>query len=634
MQNPNAHISEYLDYYLTLRNPQFSVLIAGDWGSGKTHFLKAYALEVAKRQPGTQVAYISLYGASSTQDIDSQILSQLAPTEKMRAGPGIRRLTNFLANASSKLFVGDSLSGLGTVAMLLPFFMKSDKHVLVFDDLERSLLSLRESMGYINRLVEHSGFRVICIANEIKLEASQARSANQDIDGELDSYRIVKEKLFAKTMTVAPAIREAISSFVAEIGDETARAHLSRHVRAIQETCDAASFANLRTLRSAVLEYGRVVPIIERKHRDNDEMMDLLLSQFLAYAIEIQRNAVHPNALHTIAPAHFRKHFNLNQDADAENAGTIAARHPHAQLDQPLIAEAIWERLFQDGVVDATELNAALQATPFYYDENTPAWRRILSIWDLDDDEFQALLRSVRLEYEQRVYESSGIVKHMSALFLWLSRRGLIGDEIDELVQDARSYADHLAARNCLGDEYDRFGRFADEDHFGHKQYLDGDSEEFKTLIGYFRERASSAREAALSGDGRALLVTMKEDTPRYVRQLLLTNSPDNIYCQRPILAHIEPADWVRILLELHPAAWQHVAAVFRRRYEFAQVASMLRSELAWLTEVRALLVLRLQGAEGKLSAFRIRSMIDNNIDFAINQLNQLDNAAADVIDE
>ena len=35
-----THLKEYLDYYQTLEDPGYGVLITGAWGSGKTYHIK------------------------------------------------------------------------------------------------------------------------------------------------------------------------------------------------------------------------------------------------------------------------------------------------------------------------------------------------------------------------------------------------------------------------------------------------------------------------------------------------------------------------------------------------------------------------------------------------------------------
>ena len=78
----NYHIASYLDGYLNAANkPDYAVLITGDWGSGKTHFIKNY-LGGDKKIVNDWltdcekyiVLYISLFGAKSRADMDGRVL--------------------------------------------------------------------------------------------------------------------------------------------------------------------------------------------------------------------------------------------------------------------------------------------------------------------------------------------------------------------------------------------------------------------------------------------------------------------------------------------------------------------------------------------------------------------------------
>ena len=36
----NEHIKKYIEYYIELDDPQYAVLLTGNWGCGKTYFIK------------------------------------------------------------------------------------------------------------------------------------------------------------------------------------------------------------------------------------------------------------------------------------------------------------------------------------------------------------------------------------------------------------------------------------------------------------------------------------------------------------------------------------------------------------------------------------------------------------------
>ncbi|WP_342259895.1 P-loop NTPase fold protein [Candidatus Tisiphia endosymbiont of Metellina segmentata] len=66
ISKPNEHIEKYLDDYcnnMSKKKSNYAVLIAGDWGIGKTQFINKYIDSLHN------IAYISLNGISKTSDL-------------------------------------------------------------------------------------------------------------------------------------------------------------------------------------------------------------------------------------------------------------------------------------------------------------------------------------------------------------------------------------------------------------------------------------------------------------------------------------------------------------------------------------------------------------------------------------
>ena len=80
MNNPNHHISEYLDYYLGLQySPEFAVMINAPWGAGKTYFIQEYLQGWRQGKPDNKILFISLYGMDNFSEIDDAIFQQMHP---------------------------------------------------------------------------------------------------------------------------------------------------------------------------------------------------------------------------------------------------------------------------------------------------------------------------------------------------------------------------------------------------------------------------------------------------------------------------------------------------------------------------------------------------------------------------
>ncbi len=49
-QEINSHVEEYLDYYCDLHAPRFAILLKGQWGCGKTWFIKNYCKKLKEKK--------------------------------------------------------------------------------------------------------------------------------------------------------------------------------------------------------------------------------------------------------------------------------------------------------------------------------------------------------------------------------------------------------------------------------------------------------------------------------------------------------------------------------------------------------------------------------------------------------
>ena len=83
----NKHVEQYLNYFLGLPvSPNYAVMVTGQWGAGKTRLVKKIC---ESNSANLKVYYISLYGLSSTKQVDDLVFACLHPVlsnKKIKAG--------------------------------------------------------------------------------------------------------------------------------------------------------------------------------------------------------------------------------------------------------------------------------------------------------------------------------------------------------------------------------------------------------------------------------------------------------------------------------------------------------------------------------------------------------------------
>lgn len=270
----NSGIKNYLNEYVKQPDPQFAVLIKGDWGCGKTYFIKNW---IEKQSPEVLTPiYVSLYGLKHTKQITTAINRVLYPIlygklatisksiGKVLSGIVFKHEVDLDGDEDKDIFINlgfDSLSILSSNDENI----KSDKF-LIFDDFERCQVELQELLGYINYLVEHCHCHVLIIGDISQIRDSHSR------------FNAFKEKTIGREFILKPEYDDAIKSFVNEpqIGD-----FVKEHIENIKKTFEITQSKNLRVLRQCLYDFSRQQ---EQVNQPNDERYkDVMLSVLCSF---------------------------------------------------------------------------------------------------------------------------------------------------------------------------------------------------------------------------------------------------------------------------------------------------------------------------------------------------------------
>lgn len=201
-------IIEEVNRYLKDDAYQYAILIDGEWGCGKTYFVKHTLLdkiqEFEQNSSKRTAKYISLYGCKTVQDIQEAMVWVFADEAKnyvvqnapKHVGSSMKKLSQYLKQKTPKNIeptIGNILSTSKRVLnkvreRFLPdvniFEFTSDwilmkDFIFIFDDLERCDCPINELFGFINGLVEHEDTKVILIANEKEISIKEINAQKE-----------------------------------------------------------------------------------------------------------------------------------------------------------------------------------------------------------------------------------------------------------------------------------------------------------------------------------------------------------------------------------------------------------------------------------------------------------------------
>ena len=311
-------IETVIDEYIN-STAESAIMIDGEWGSGKTYFIKNVLMEKY-----SNILYIPLYGIKDIAGIDEAICNEVIKKKfdcklvkfckknkfmKIIFWPFkkiadlfnlLKKFVYYISNKLLKLKLGVDLSEIKKKDFvgIINQTTKLKDYILIFDDLERCSINIEDVLGYINNLVEHKNVKSIIVTNEkeinnklddnyelkiltclndtinfpnIKNENNysfnEAKTTNKinskDIINRIDylysensKYKKIKEKLVSKTVIFEPNINKIIDEFLKEY-NPSLRKIINKDV--IIEVMDINKCKNLRTLKVALSYYENII---------------------------------------------------------------------------------------------------------------------------------------------------------------------------------------------------------------------------------------------------------------------------------------------------------------------------------------------------------------------------------------
>ncbi|WP_414620820.1 P-loop NTPase fold protein [Calothrix sp. CCY 0018] len=642
----NSHIEEYLDYYCKLSHaPGFAVLLKGQWGCGKTWFIEKYRDKLkAKKQ---KCLYVSLNGITSFTEIGEAFLQQLNPFWASKEMAIVRKVSGGLFKGLLKGTLkidlnndgkDDGTWSFGIPDINVPEYLKiTNETILIFDDLERCKIDISNLLGYINNFVEHDDLKVIIVANEdelLKPDINNSRSDNSSKDNSSTSYKVIKEKLIGKTFAVSLDFEGALESFIAIVENSCASQFLSNNIELIEILYQKANYENLRCLRQIILDFDRIYEVLPEKATSKPEILQDILKVLMAFSIEIKRGNMLATDISKLENGYtseaMQRKMALKRQAlssvtnenneEETKLKKIISTYPELGLYEPFLGKVWWQTFFDKGILNTRELETSLLNSKYFQDENTPNWIRLWHFSYLFDDEFDNLLKKVESEYTNRQFIELGIIKHITGLFLMFSDIEVYHKSKEEILEESKLYINYLKDDKKLDIPDNRY--VSADDIIGSAYaglgYQGKEFEEFKEFCSYIEEVQDLAKVESMPGDAQDLLAIMQNDTRKFYGMICISNSPEQIYCDTPILNYIEPSVFVEKLLEMEFEDRRRVGWALTERYQFDDINKQLLEELDWLQSVRDLLLKEADTRKGKISGYCLKQLNEHYLNKAI----------------
>lgn len=274
-------IEDYINTPIT----DYAIMISGEWGIGKTYFLKNTLLSDFKEK-NKRCIYISFIGRNDETKLKDDIYKKINPFY-------------FSENKSKVLLEAEAIEEIVNNGLKKNI---PEDIILCFDDLERINKDFFEpAMGLINVFIEHYNVKTLFICNERKLENI------------IPKYKEIKEKYIRFTYEFNPELKEILNSIIQGGKYKNISDFIDKDV--VVDVFKRGKSKNIRTLFFVLDVFAKIKYLLD-DYKESDSYNDLktlVLHYICFYSIERKQRGIDALILSKISISFFNPHISFSR---------------------------------------------------------------------------------------------------------------------------------------------------------------------------------------------------------------------------------------------------------------------------------------------------------------------------------
>lgn len=535
MENSNKHIEDFLNEFLQIEKPGFAVLIKGAWGSGKTYFVKNYIEHQLKpNNKELKSIYISLFGVSSKEEIDSRIYEAVhnlinKPVSKLAFGVaktatliGCNILGGAAAQEAASRIIGESKK--------IGKFLKEckDNYVLFFDDCERASVDLVELFGFVNPFVEDDGLHCILIADEAawidqfkqqsvvqknvyeikpsENKSNKIRNLKYQIEEvneceKVRSLKLIKEKVIGKEFTVRTDVEDVLNQWldkskgIDQINERTKKI-LRKNKSLLSRIVSFSGVSNYRAIRYSLLDFDLFIGGSGNKFNIPDNLLckqefnELLVADFFCIHYSFYLGNLTNTDIGKETPAIVHIAAYMNKDSNIDVPATAWEKHSELYSIIPRLSVNtgsygkkwfdVWKDWLTKSQYDVEYVKKLINESEWFDKNKSHILQKIYRWPFLSAKEGASAISAFYKALKQKILLNSNEIFSLFYHLYWYAQKGALCETADELYERMSKYV--KSVKNSL--VYERLDEPGEILQY-HSLYRDYENknEEFRHLI-------------------------------------------------------------------------------------------------------------------------------------------------------
>ena len=597
MKNHNKIVIQALNDYLRVEKPGYGILIKGDWGCGKSFFVKQWKETIKKNITDENGAddevinlkpiYVSLNGISSVMQIDDALKRAISPYLHGKFMKGLGKALKLAASVALRVnvdMVGDNQPEQVVCTIDPKSLLEFDptkvrgQRILIFDDIERAKLSVEEILGYINYFVEHVGCHVVIVGD--------VRNVKDE-----NTFKIIKEKTIGHEYSIETETEDALAGFIKEI-DKEGRLKLEDVMQLISYTFSVSRVNNLRILRQSLYDYKMFVSHLPEDMTKAEEFKSikvyLLVNFITVYAEYKSGNLVmekYQSQLVTETVSQMGRNEGDKTPAPEKPATDTRSKYQRSGLTES-------HRVLSQGYVESV-MSYLLEGSINYEflweevrrDRSTP-WEKLAQYNTLTNNEFVECLNHTVGYLENGEFECIDIMLMATCSILTVIKKGMTSNyTVDKILELCKVLIEEKYFPACK--TLDELYQLREHAHrcLG---YYKGDSileecnELSKIIEGAFVRISPNVKNTLT-----VMLDTLTDDKIKQLIKVYLQAIPDHsvTYSSHPIFSQVDPEKFVNGFVGLNNESKVEFIHFVKRHYHQAFYSSNAKNYVHYYEE-------------------------------------------------
>jgi len=605
-EDNTALLATLKDYCTTHPAPDYTLMLNGPWGSGKSflidRFIKETLVHHLDSGNSRHPLVVSLYGVASAEDFSEALYVALHPMLSSNGARLLGAVAKGLLKSTVKIDLTETQGrkssaslGLGIPdldKLKLTGSSREKDRIIFFDDFERAQMSGAELLGLINPLVSNGENRVVIISNEDEINKTDEAAQEQ--------YRRAKEKTIGFTLKIKPDLDQAYKSFTDETSDGEYKAFLEFSGPSVKEIMRAAEKPNLRVLRIAIRSFSKIFTCITPELRTSqhfEPLRDMLLVILVAFIqtqtenddITIFERFGHLNRSKPRALANtFENHSEGPDNPQELRMGVIQERFSMLPFVVPCLSYNILEALVCRSFVNQDLVNQTLlRDARFKSADDMPSWLALWNYTYCSDIVLEKSLQRFKADFDQKAFQSFDEMLHTFGIYLKLCRIQEGGFLDATPVQTIETYIDEVYQKKILTDKDIRIFLYQNMGSSYVLGYTDNDTKNFQRVRSYLNQRHVRFVDENLQSEAGIFLTSAGLDADLFLHSV--SNFRDNFgrFADVPILKHISPDDFVNGVFNISSGRQDDIFTALQMRYQQRKLSRLpLSEEKDWIGEV------------------------------------------------